>query len=233
MIFYYTDNMVSQRVGGAFEKAGVDSLHIREFNLSTETPIFYGILRGTGAAIRTLQMLNLDFYYLDNGYFDAVYMDSKKVKEMNGMYRVVKNGLIETYTGKPVEEFSRQPMNVLLMPPSPYAANMHDTTPEDWCNEWITRSRAMGDHVVVRKKDHKNTTPFTEEIQAFDAVVSMNSMSSMEAVKLGKAVYDTHGIFRNADHFESRIPYYEYNALEDFYRTKQFTLEEIGEGQWN
>lgn len=232
MIYYHTDNTVSIGVKRSFEKAGIDAKHIREFNLSTETPIFYGILRGTGAAIRTLQMVNMDFYYVDNGYYDAVYMGHDKKKDMHGEYRVVKNGLIETYTGKPTHEFERAPMNVLLLPPSPYAAFMHDTTPEDWMNEWITRSRANGDNVEARKKDHKNTKSFAEEMEDYDALVSMNSMSSMEAARMGKAVYDTHGIFKNAEMFDSKIPYYEYDALEDFYRTKQFTLEEIGEGKW-
>lgn len=183
--------------------------------------------------MKALQYLGLDYLYVDNGYFDAVYMDEKKKKDMHGEYRVVRNRLIEPYTGEPVTEFDRAPMNVLLLPPSPYAANMHDTTPEDWTNEWIIKARANGDYVEARKKDHKNPVSFTEEVQNFDAVVTMNSMSVIEATKLGKAVYDTHGVFRNAGQFDTKIPYYEYKSLEDFYSTKQFTLDEIEEGQWN
>jgi hypothetical protein len=234
MIFYLTDNQVSHTVAAAFEKGGALIRYVHHFNVLDKVPrthIFYGILRGSGAAMKICEYLKEDFLYVDNGYFDAVYLDHTKHKEMTGTYRVVKNGLIDQYTGCPVRTEPRRPLKVLALPPSPYSANMQDTTPEDWFMKLKELRKITNDHIDVRSKDE--IRPLTEHLQCYDAVVSFNSMSVMEATRLGKAVWDFHGIFRNADKFTTEIPFFDYESLRDFYSTKQFTLDEIAEGQWN
>lgn len=234
MIFYITENDVSHAVGRAFQAGGVEVRHIREFpegDGANKTEIFYGILRGSGAAIRHLQYRSKEYYYVDNGYFDAVYMDQNKVKDMGGKYRVVKNGLLEEFKGLPRLVSPRRSLRILALPPSPYSAFMHDTTPEDWLHQWKTRRQANNDWIDVRHKDEK--MPLAEQLKTYDAVIAMNSMAVMEAIRLGKAVYTTHGIVRNAEKFETEIPYYSYADMEAFYADKQFTLEEIAEGKWN
>jgi hypothetical protein len=240
MIFYITDNPVSHTVGAAFEKSGAEVRHIREFQImecDTEYAgapfIFYGILRGAGAAMKACgfsRPWKPDFFYVDNGYFDAVYRDQKTGwKEMNGSYRVVKNELMDVYIGKPRTE-ERRPLKILALPPTPYSANMQDTTPEDWFADLKKLREITGDHIDVRNKDEKR--PLAEHLQCYDGVISFNSMATMEASRLGKACWDFHGIFRNADKFTTEIPYFDYESLTDFYSTKQFTLEEIAEGNW-
>lgn len=229
MIVYVTENEVSHTVARAFEKGGAEVKHIRDFSIA-KPPIFYGILRGTAFPIKLCESVSRDFFYVDNGYFDAVYMDHSKRKEMTGTYRVVKNGLVDVYTGCPVRVEPRTKLKILALPPTPYSANMQDTTPEDWFMKLKELRKITGDHIDVREKGEKR--PLTEHLREYEAVVSFNSMSVMEATKLGKAVWDFHGIFRNADKFTSEIPYFDYESLCDFYSTKQFTLDEIAEGQW-
>lgn len=236
MIYYLTDNDVSHAVGRAFEKGGATVQRVKDFSIHNgQRYIFYGILRGSGAAMKTCDHLmnswNFTYYYVDNGYFDAVYLDENKHKEMTGTYRIVKNGLIDKYTGCPIRTEPRRPLKILALPPSPYSAFMHDTTPEDWFMELKKLRSITKDHIDVRNKDEKK--PLAEHLLCYDAVVSFNSMSVMEASKLGKAVWDFHGIFRNADKFTKEIPYYDYESLVGFYSTKQFTLDEIAEGQWS
>lgn len=237
LIYYLTDNEVSHTVAKAFEKGGSEVNHIKTFWLETsshalpnKTPVFYGILRGSGSAMKTCQTLNHDFIYVDNGYFDAHYMDNTKHKIMDGTYRVVKNDLIDKYTGCPVRSEPRRPLRLLALPPTPYSANMQDTTPEDWFMKLKDLRKITNDHIDIREKTEQRS--FAKHVKDYDGVVAFNSMAVMEASKLGKACWDFHGIFRNADKFTAEIPYFDYESLMDFYSTKQFTLGEIAEGQW-
>jgi hypothetical protein len=231
LIYYLTDNEISHTVAAAFEKGGAEVRHIRDFNGSGRPPILYGILRGAGRVIQWRIFRGLDYYYVDNGYFDAVYLDQTKHKEMSGTYRIVKNGLIDPYKGCPVRTETRRPLKILALPPSPYSANMHDTTPEDWFMELKRLRTITNDHIDVREKGERK--PLGLHMSNYDAVVAFNSMAVMEAVRYGKAVWDFHGIFRNADKFTTEIPYFDYENLVGFYSTKQFTLDEIAEGSWH
>lgn len=214
----------------SFAKTGIETRHIKDFHQHDHVkhPIFYGMLRGTGMALRQCQDRDYPFWYLDNGYFDAVYMDSLKRKDMSGTYRLVKNEMIEQYTGKPILN-KKLPLHVLVLPPTPYSAFMHDTTPEDWMQKISSLVNHSGDKAELRDKGE--TIPFSEAIKEYDAVISFNSMGVMEAARQGLAIYDTHGLFRNIELFETNLPYYNYGDLKDYYTDKQFTLDEISEGK--
>ena len=225
-IGYYTDNNVSHSVMKAFSRSGIIVTHIKNFRPDL-TPIFYGILRGCGTAMRLMQHLKKDYYYVDNGYFDAHYMDLNKRKEMSGKYRIVKNAKIETMCINP-KKTSTEKLRVLILPPSPYTAFMHDTIPEDWNVESIKRIQAAGHSHHVRNKDEQRT--LRKQLSDFDAVYAFNSMGVVEAIELGKAVYTTHGIIRNRDLMEiGAAPYYDIDEIRKFYDSKQFTLEEIAD----
>jgi len=225
MIGYYTDNNVSHGVMSAFADAGIETRHIKDFD-NTKPAIFYGILRGSGIASRILKDRGIDFWYVDNGYFDAVYMDSAKYKEMNGKYRIVKNDYIEPMpTIFPSAWRANLPLKFLVMPPSVYSAFMHDTTPEDWRITWGQRLHDLGHTRKLRDKDEK--TPLDVELAECDAVFAFNSMAVVRAIQIGKAVYTTHGIIRNADLLGKAIPKYNIEDIKRFYEPKQYTLEQI------
>jgi len=228
LIGYYTENNVSHAVMEAFAKAGIKTHHIKNFYENKGTPsIFYGILRGSGMAMRWCKAQGIDFWYVDNGYFDAIYMDHLKRKSMDGKFRIVKNQLIEPYTGIPNTVVSNVPMNLLILPPSPYTAFMNDTMPEDWLQEWLPKLGAAGHHVAKREKEDKS--PFVDQVSQFGAVFAFNSMAVVKAMDMGRAVYTTHGIVRNADMIGHSMPYYNIDDLQHFYEDKQFTLGEIKE----
>ena len=230
MIFYETDNVISQTVADAFRKDGVEVRHVRNFSYMSGRAILYGLLRGTGMAARWLKEAGVDYLYLDNGYFDAVYMDASKRKEMTGTYRICRNCLLEPFTGKPTFQAPHTRLKVLILPPTPYVAFMYDTTPEDWLQEWSRKLADLGCQFTIRDKTARG--PFSEVAQGYDAVLAFNSIAAMEALRLGKIMYTTHGIIRNAHLLGSVIQRYDYDDLTEFYRGKQFTLEEIAEGKW-
>lgn len=227
-IGYFTDNNVSQTVMKSFSRRGIPVKHIRDFD-NTKPGVFYGILRGPGIAMRILKDRGIDFWYVDNGYFDAVYMNEGKRKEMNGTYRVVKNDLITpTPDWFPVhKKETHRPLSVLLMPPSPYTAFMHDTTPEDWRITWGQKIHDLGHSRKTRDKDEK--TPLEDELRECDAVFAFNSMGVVKAIEMGKAVYTTNGIIRNSHMLGEEIQYFNINDIKNFYEPKQYTLAEIAD----
>lgn len=226
MIGYYTDNSVSHTAMKAFSRRGIPVKHIREFD-NTKPGIFYGILRGTGMAMRILKDRGINFWYVDNGYFDAVYMNEGKRKDMGGTYRIVKNGLLDVYEGGTKSVVPKRPLHVLMMPPSPYSAFMHDTTPEDW---QLTYGQKLHDLGHTRKKrDKTETIPLEDDLRDCDAVLAFNSMGVVKAIEMGKAAYTTHGIVTHATIPDKHVVYYDINDLKEFYADKQFTLEEIAD----
>lgn len=226
MIGWYTDNLLSYRVMQAVAASGVEIRHIREFDSTpVQHGIFYGILRGCGRAMHILQHADIDFHYIDNGYFDAHYVDENHVKDMGGTFRVVKNGMHEAYPVDDKMYHAPRPMNVLMLPPSPYSANFYDTTPEDWQS---LHGRAYTRKVRVRGKN--SVVSLDDDLRNCDGVVSFNSMAVIRAVELGIPVHDSYGVFRGHADFQ----YYDLERIKAFYEPKQFTLEQIASGavQW-
>jgi hypothetical protein len=223
MIGYFTDNNVSQTVMKSFSRIGIKVKHIRQFD-PTQQAIFYGILRGTGPAMRLMQYLKKDFWYVDNGYYEAVYMNENKQKEMTGKYRIVKNATIEPCDLQPVRTTNKK-LRIMLMPPSPYTAFMHDTTPEDWSKEMTLKCDRAGHISLQREKGE--IIPIKQALREFDAVLAFNSLGVVEAMKEGKAVYTTHGIIRNIDLLGKTVPYYDFDETVNFYKGRQHTLQEI------
>src|SRR3990167_2505494 len=130
---WYTDNQVSRTIMKSINDSGIKTKHISKFPTDQFPPsIFYGILRGPGALMHEMRRVGREFWYIDNGYFDAEYVDKAGHKYMTGNYRVVFNDMIETYPGPTVTAPPKRGDIFLVIPPSPYSANFYDTTPEDW-----------------------------------------------------------------------------------------------------
>ncbi len=176
--------------------------------------------------MRHLQFLGEGYWYLDNGYYDAIYMDERKNKNMSGTYRIVKNGMVEAMPIEPIKT-SIGEMRILMIPPSPYTAFMHDTTPEDWINEWGNKIKEAGHTFDLG--DKKPGWSFDNAVKDYDAVFAFNSMTIIRAIELGKSVYTTHGIIRNSAMIDMCAPYFDIGAIKKFYAPKQFTLEQIAD----
>lgn len=214
----------------AFSESGIPTSHIKEFyEHKGEPSIFYGILRGTGIAMRWCKTQGIDFWYVDNGYFDAEYVNGKMLKTMDGKFRVVKNALIEPYDGEPIlTRETTKGLKILFLPPTPETAFMQDTTPQDWLYHYSLMAHELGYECFKREKGSK--VPLEEDIEHVDIVFGFNSMAAMKAIEMGKAVYTTCGVVQNAEMFGKELPYYSLTNLIDFYKDKQFTLEEIKKG---
>lgn len=220
MIGWITDNELSHRVMEAIP--GIEIQHInRFFPAHIQSGIFYGILRGSARAMHILQYHCRDFYYIDNGYFDALYVDRSMQKSMEGKFRVVKNGMHDICG---VRGVPYRPKRTLIIPPSPYSANFYDTTPEDWL---ANPSEDVVGEYRIRNKSSK--TLLEDDLEWCTGVLAFNSMAVMRAIQMGRAVADTHGCFRRG------FAHYDLDEVRAFYEPRQFTLEEMKQGkiQWN
>lgn len=224
-IGWYTDNELSRRVLEAIPE--IEIKHISKFHPHNCEHFFYGILRGCGRAMHNLIDKGIDYHYIDNGYFDALYIDKNNYKDMSGKFRVVKSAMHEVYPHAPSKFV--QGNRVLIIPPSPYSANFYDTTPEDWIAETARKLKYSGYEIKIRYKSE--VTPLENDIRWCDGVFSFNSMSVMRAIEAGKFVIDTHGMLRNY-HLLEKHPGYDIKDLRAFYEPRQFTLEEFKQGKW-
>lgn len=228
MICFTTSNQLSHTVMDAVSAGKRRVRSIKEFNQHPLEPsVFYGILRGCGRAMHVLESAKIDYWYIDNGYFDARYIDDSKRKDMGGTFRIVKNDMLDVFPGKP--EVHTDWRNVLILPPSPYSANFYDTTPEDWSHSVYHSLLQHSPKAKIRFRDKGAMRPLDEELNEVDAVIAFNSMALMRAAEMGVAVADTHGFLRNL-HIDQGAPHYDIGALRAFYEPKQFTLAQIREG---
>lgn len=220
MIGYYTDNSVSHGVMDAVKSAGFEVRHIKDF-IYHRPAIFYGILRGAGLNQYLLSKVMIDWWYIDNGYMDAVYVDKSGYKRMEGTYRICKNKKLEQYTESPV--IGDTPKSMLIIPPSEATAFADGTTIEDW---YMSIKKYITMPYNIRTKD--DPLSLSEHISKFDGVFAYNSMAVMEAVRQGKSVHTTNGIFPFTESMNSH--YYNYEKLRTFYTDRQYTLEQIAKG---
>jgi len=228
MILWVTDNELSHTVMNAI---GGEIKHIRDFDSTPLQPsVFYGLLRGNSRAMHILKYHGIDYWYIDNGYFDAKYVDKKMHKSMDGMFRVVKNDTHDVYPGSPIVS-SGKIESVLVLPPSPYSASFHHTTPEDWTASVMGWMIDTGHPIKATVRHKGSNTPFSTELKDYDAVVAFNSMAVMEAIAAYKPAFDTHGILRNLERYPNPS-IYSPTDIRKYYETKQCSLEYLRGIAW-
>lgn len=219
-IGWYTDNELSYKVLSSIPD--IELKHIRHFDHTVKQPsVFYGILRGCSRAMHILKDRGIDYYYIDNGYYDAQYVDADMCKNMDGYFRVVKNGMHERYTGE-VALSGTVMKSALVLPPSIYSANFYDTDSVDWTREVVHYLRDTYQDIKIKIREKGNATPLEVDLEEVDCVFSFNSMAVVKAVEMGKSVTDTHGLFCS--------PYLldvNHADLVSFYTNKQFKLGDI------
>lgn len=233
-IAWYNSNELSHIVMAQFKAAGFECRDIKHFDQTPLQPgIFYGILRGSSRAMHILQHAGFSYYYIDNGYFGAQYINADHQKKMSGTFRVVKNDTHHEYKGdyiriKPVTKRGE----ALVLPPTPYTAMHHSITVEDWTQHWVSLLMAHGFKVRMRQKSSK--VPLEDDLINADMLLSCNSMAAIKAIERGIPAYDTHGLFRDAEDLTKHvfIPElkYDIHMLKAFYEPKQFTLDNIVKG---
>lgn len=223
---WVTNNPLSHAV---LESTGLPTQHIIHFADRPPVPsVFYGILRGAGPAMQILKYLKINYWYIDNGYFDAEYVDASMHKDMSGKFRVVMNDTVEPYEGIRIDSKVNAPKRALLIPPSQYSAHHYNTTPEDWIE--YCRSNLPDYEIRIRHKDSRIS--LEDSLSWCGMMVSMHSMSCMKAIEMGIPTYDSHGIFRNIRDIEEPDFQPTFVAtlknVREFYEPKQYTLQELG-----
>lgn len=218
MIFWYTDNDISKVISEAFQLKGIKTDHINNFK--PQTSIFYGILRGCGNAMNVCKYTGHDYYYIDNGYTEAEYVNKEwKKNTREGTYRFVKNDMIEKYEGLVKPELPNMPKTCLLIPPSPYTAYFYNTTPEDF----ILSIARKYPYMKYKTRGKRDDIDLDTDILNHDCVIAFNSMAIMKAIELGKPVMDVKGITR-----AEKLLIYDYDDVIKFYSDKQFKLNDLG-----
>lgn len=237
MIFWVTDNKLSKIIASSFPQGDVEIKHISKFD---DTPadrgIFYGLLRGCTRAMHILKHRGIEFFYVDNGYFDAEYVDKNMMKRMDGTYRFCKSGILGEFKGKYISGALSSGRDALLLKPSPWAANYFDTTPEDWVAEWAGVLTNRG--YSVRVRDKNSSIDIDQDIKSSGLVLSFNSIAVLKGIEFGIPSYDSNGMFKNARLLKdpNHIPrvLYDYEDIKDFFSKRQFKLEQFknGDHRW-
>jgi hypothetical protein len=162
-----------------------------------------------------------DYYYIDNGYTDAEYIDRSGLKNTReGTYRIVKNDMLEKYGGEGIPLMPNHIIqSCLLIPPSKYTAYFYNTTPEDFMLDIANRYPKLD--YTIRKKTAD--VDIESDILKHDCVIAFNSMAIMKAIEMGKPVMDIKGITRGKE-----ILRYKYADVLEYFKDKQFRLEELG-----
>lgn len=223
MICWVSTNPISHTV---MKSSGKTIKHLSQFDKTELQPsVFYGMLRGASKAMHILKRAGIDYWYIDNGYYSAKYIDHRNFKDMDGTYRIVKNDTHHLL--KNGVAFSGNLKSILLIPPSPYSAMFHDTLPEDWINQSIKYLGNLYPDVRFVTRNKNSNKSLESDISETDAVFSFNSMSVIKAIEMGKPVCDTHGIIRDMG-----FKLYRYVDVMNYYKDKQTTLDKLKDWAW-
>lgn len=226
VVGWFTDNSISQTIMQKIAESGITIKHIKDFE--PQTSIFYGILRGCATAMHICRATGNDFLYLDNGYTEAEYIDSHRVKKTHdGTYRICQNDMHVLYR-EPIYSKTKRNGYILILPPSPYSANYCGTTPEDWLQfaTWFCENQPY----KIRGKE--SLEPLDLALSGAKAVLAFNSVSLVRAAELGVPIYDTHGFLRNANRLKAGLETINYEKMRSFLTSKQAHFSKLGEYAW-
>ncbi|MEI5679463.1 MULTISPECIES: hypothetical protein [unclassified Mesorhizobium] len=174
---FHTGFLLSPKVTGAFCRGAKAPLrHISSY-LENGLPddatavAMYGILRGTGQLYREAERRNLDFYYLDHGYFARSDHWLNWFNRSPSWFRVTKNGhSINKLTAGNDDRFRRHfekhyPLRpwrggkgeaIVILPPTPAIRWFFDC--DDWGRQIVEQIRRFTDMPIVwrEKPNAKN-----------------------------------------------------------------------------
>ena len=215
-----TDHELSIRVLGAFAegtpltcRSGVGGDLWKD-----EIPVYYGILRGCGEAIKEDMKAGRPWVYIDHGYFTGDY------------YRMVVGGLHHRIPENPKPANNSSGMTfaplrdepggpMILVPPSAAVADFYGIGIEDW----IGRCLSVFPSAAVSTKAMGNLSVLMESCRG---LVTHSSQAAVKALTMGipawctaeRAPVPNHGIYDRAD-------------LLGWLVERQFTLKDIESGR--
>ena len=226
-----TDHELSQRVLEEFAEGTPGALfsHLSGVVYPVEIPVYYGILRGCGDAIKEDMRQGRPFVYVDHGYFG----DRDNVN-LTGHYRIVVGGLHHRIPEWPIPATRpfdpafdpippmvplRHSGPVVLVPPSEHVANFYGIDIADW----VRRFKTPFVNTVVSTKADGN---LDELLKTCHGVLAHSSTGAVRALYMGlpawctaeRAPIPNHGQYLRED-------------LLNWLSERQFTLGEIRDGR--
>ena len=190
-----TEHRLSRMVLGSFAK-GSEADFAPVGSEPTGIPVYYGILRKCGEAIKRDLAEGKPFVYVDHGYFAR---SRHEIGDYSGHYRIVKNGLFPRIPyDRPITDLGEsrwwdadlsiakwldRPIgcHVLVSPPSPPVAEFHGIDRQKWVDGLIERGE-VSLPIVVTDKAKRNFWPNILSSRLF---VSHSSQGALEALRLG------------------------------------------------
>lgn len=144
----------------------------------------YGILRGTGEAIKTCIKMDRDYYHIDHGYFLPGHYE--------GYYRVTKNGQMADGTGNypsdrwdflniQMKPWRTAGEHIVVCPISRFVAAYEGIDETTWTNQMVADLKKFTDRpIIIKPKDSDQLLSVT--IQGAHALVCYNSMAALNSI---------------------------------------------------
>ena len=141
--------------------------------------IAYGILRGTTDVFRECTKAGLPWFHIDRGYFHPGHFDGQYRISLCGTQHVydLNNFTAEYPEVSNVIRIPSQEDYHLIVPPSDAVCEFFGIDRKCWILSKSSR------HSVVRNKDC--TTPLKDHLKGCSKLVTFNSTSAIQALKLG------------------------------------------------
>ena len=219
--------MMNNRICAAFsEGLGGKTVYPEEAGNSIVT---YGILRGTGEAIKRAE----NFWYIDHGYIKR----SNPAGTLNGYFRITKNALWHSGEGKyPTDRLKKvvshlgtrkRGRNIILAPPSKYMREFLDL--HDWEEKTIEEIKKYSDRPILISTKQQN--PMNEVMKDAWAVVTDHSNSAIDALIEGVPIIMTNPARSYGKIKDIENPEFDRVPLLSALSYNQWTLDEMRSGK--
>lgn len=154
---------------------------------------------------------NMDFLYIDNGYFGNLSSYYTSGKTRKNFYRITYNALVSSViTKRPSDRFNEQ-MNflkthygvdniiepykkngkdIIIVPPSGKVLKVCNIVQEEWINEVTSKIDTSKYNIVLRgrpnsRSERFSSQPIQELFKNAHATITMNSMASVDSLLCG------------------------------------------------
>jgi hypothetical protein len=204
--------------------------------------LFYGVLRGNTPIIEGCVAANVDWWFLDNGFF--------RPGHYHGHYRVGRRALQPKFSPTAPVDVSRwkalgikvQPWrtstsksHVLVCPQTPAMAEFYKIPKEKWLQGVLQRLATVAPGRPVRIREKGTPVPLAEDLSGCHCVITFNSKVAFEGLIKGIPAIMDRGTVRDWNDLtvhdvEKDLTAHDRLALFHFAASCQFRLEEFKDG---
>jgi hypothetical protein len=250
IIFATTTGGNNQTIGKAFSKgSGIKTKEVNaanHYNMGCSV-VTYGILRGSGPAIKHAYEQGLDYWYIDHGYFGK-----SKVANMSGLkghFRIVNSNrerdmfrVIHDIDGDfpddrlksfnlPFKDWRKNGNQIIVVPPSNAMGPFVGISPDAWIKKVTeTLDKYTDRDVWICRKRKGRSSGLQEHLKTAWALVTDHSNSQMDALVSGIPVITTSEMRKIGTLEQIESPPMDRSFLKNL-AYKQWSREEIESGK--